>query len=105
MNPSPRAPLIAMHLSVECLTIGLTKMSRQEETTPRMEIATGQSVESLIPSGASRAPRALDPEQDQVHLSQDTHVRSMVQVPTKAEAFAHSDPSLGALREKIKGDY
>ena len=40
-GPSPRAPLMAMHLSVECLTIGLTKMSRQQETPPRMEIFIG----------------------------------------------------------------
>ena len=47
----------------------------------------------------------MDPEQDQVHLSQDTHVRSMVQVPTKAKAFADSDPRFEVLREKIKRDY
>ena len=34
MNPSPRAPLNAMHLSVECLTIAPSKMSREEETPP-----------------------------------------------------------------------
>ena len=57
------------------------------------------------PSAASKDSRALDPEQDQVHLSQDTYVRSMVQVPTKATAFADSDPRVQALREQIKGDF
>ena len=57
------------------------------------------------PSGASKDPCALDLEQDQVHLSQDTHVKSMLQVPTKAKAFAYSDPRVQALREKIKADY
>ena len=46
----------------------------------------------------------MDADQDQVHLSQDTHVRSMVQVRTKAKAFADPDPCVQALREKIKGD-
>ena len=47
----------------------------------------------------------MSPKQDRIHLSQDTHVRSMVQVPTKATAFADSDPRVQALREKVKGDY
>ena len=38
-----------MHLSVECLTIGLTKMSREDETPPRMEIFTGRNVEFITP--------------------------------------------------------
>ena len=56
-------------------------------------------------SGASKDLHALDPEQDQVHQSEDSHVRSMVQVPTKTKAFADGDPLVRALREKIKGDY
>ena len=57
------------------------------------------------PSGPPRDPRALHPEQDHVHLSQDTHVRSMVQVLAKAKALADSDPCVQALRENIKGDH
>ena len=49
VTPSPRAPLMAMHLSVECLTIGSTKMNREEGTPPRMEIFTGRNVESIAP--------------------------------------------------------
>ena len=40
---------MAMHLSVECWTIEPTKMSREEETPPHMEIFTGQNVESIAP--------------------------------------------------------
>ena len=47
----------------------------------------------------------MDPDQDQVLLSQDTHVRSNVQVPTKAKAFSDSDPCVQAPREDFKGDY
>ena len=56
-------------------------------------------------SRASKEPCALDREQDQIHLSQDTNVRSMVQLPTKAKAFANSDARVQALREKVKGNY
>ena len=38
-------------------------------------------------------------------MSQDAHVRSMVQVPTEAKAFADSAPRVQAMREKIKEDY
>ena len=105
MTPSPRAPLMAMHLSVECLTIAPTKMSSEEETPPRYgDIYRTECGIHRAPR-ASKDPRALDPEQDQVHLSQDTHERSMVQVATKVKAFADSHPGVQALREKIKGDY
>ena len=56
MTPSPRAPLMAMHLSVDCLTIGLTKMSLEEETPPRMEIFTGQNVQPIAPPEPLRTP-------------------------------------------------
>ena len=49
MTPSTRAPLMAVYLSVDCLTIGPAKMSREEETPPRMEIFTGRNVESIAP--------------------------------------------------------
>ena len=47
---------MAMHLSVEGLTIELTKMSREEETSPRMEIFTGRNVESIAPPEPLRTP-------------------------------------------------
>ena len=105
MTPSPRAPLMAKHLSIECLTIGPTKMSREEVTPPHMEIFTRQQFRICRPSRASEDQRTMDPEKDQVHLSQDTRVRSMVQVPTEAKAFADSEPRVSVLWDKIKGDY
>ena len=95
---------MAMHLSVEFLTIRLTKMSRKEETPPTYGDIYRTKCGIHRPSRASRDPRALDPEQHQVHLSQDTDVRSMVEVPTKAKAFADSDPRVQALRENVRGD-
>ena len=46
----------------------------------------------------------MDSEEDHIHLYGDTHVRSMVQVQTKAKACADSDPRVQALRKKINGD-
>ena len=40
---------MAMHLSLECLTIGPAQMSREEQTSPHMEISAGRSVESIAP--------------------------------------------------------
>ena len=48
--------LMAMHLSVQCLTIRPTKMSREEETPPRMEIFTGRNVESIAHPEPLRTP-------------------------------------------------
>ena len=91
MTPLSRASLTAKRLFVECLTIGLNKMSRAKESPPTYRDIHWAKCGIHRPSGASRDPRAFDPEQDEVHLSRDTHVRSMVQSPTEAKAFAHSD--------------
>ena len=56
MTPSAWAPLMPAHLSIECLTIGPTKMSYEEETPPHMETSTGRSVEFIAPPGPLGSP-------------------------------------------------